>query len=548
MIQNRKRLFSFLFVCAVLFLVGFALSHIHYALADAPAPTPKPLENDYPKIPLTNLHFVGSYSLNDIWNRTGPFATLDPLSGLIVYAFSLAVMLSGLVAFGVLIYAGVMFMFSGAKPQLRTDAKKKLWNAFMGIALLLGSVVILNTINPELKILTISTRNQVQDLTFLTIPQGAGSDSVALDSLQYGGVVLFANKDKLDGAGNNPDNMTNGSTDRSETLLNNIKGFSAGTYIGEKSPLAGIKLLGNCAVTLFSKNGFADTSAFLSLFQPGITTLPSLADTKSLRFENTACLGNSVTAYSDDNFWGLTKIFLTNRDNFKGDTLSGSKGIQLVFNDFDLSHNIVSIKLALPNIAKVFTASLCANPLGANAQNDCLTFTADVPQLPVSLLRKASSIVLTGGANRQAGVILYKDTDFGGKSEVLIAEDRNLQANFIGRDTLSSLMIVGKYKITLYKETPNTQWVSADPTITFDNTGNSVEISHSPVISEDLLKSEPKPVLQGGIIKISQLSQYRVNADTDWNDEVRAIRIQVPKSINDAQNLGGICNGDLCDL
>lgn len=541
MTQNRKKLFFVIFACAALFLVGFTLSPAPHAFAV------KPLENDYPKIPLTSLHFIGNYSLNDIWNRTGPFQTLDPLSGLIVYAFSLAVMLSGLVAFGALIYAGVMFMFSGAKPQLRADAKKKLWNAFIGIALLLGSVIILNTINPELKILTISTKNKVENFDFLAAPKlDAGSDPVALDSLQYGGVVLFAS-DKLDGAGGDLNNM-------SETVLNDIADFLKGAYISKdianrSKNLEAIKILGNCSINVFGQEDFAGRlSVSDSLVGPNSIINSALRDTKSLNFRNTTCLGHSITAYSDDNYKGHTKIFLTNRDDFKGDTLSGHKGItQTAFNEFNLNDNIVSINFALENAAEAFKASLCANPLGANAQDDCAAFTADMPQLPPSLFKKASSVTFAGGANRQAGLILYKDAGFEDKSEVLIASDRNLQANFIKNNTVSSLAIIGKYKVTLYQEAPDAQWASNKQTLVFDNTGDSLTVINS-FSDPNNERQEPIPTRQGGIVRIPDLTKYFISADTDWNDAADAIRIQVPKSIHDAQNLGGICQGDLCDL
>ena len=130
------------------------------------------LEQQYPKIPLPAVpgidNIAGNFSLNDIAERAAPFDTINPLSGLIFYLFTFAVSIVGIVAFGAIIYAGVMLMMSGARPQLRMDAKNRLRNVILGIALLLGSVIILNTINPELSLIPAPpiTKGEIFDLAF----------------------------------------------------------------------------------------------------------------------------------------------------------------------------------------------------------------------------------------------------------------------------------------------------------------------------------------------------------------------------------------------
>ncbi len=147
------------------------------------------LENQYPKIPLpkmgnTSLFDKGPYSLNDIAEKVKtPFNTVDPLSGLIYYLFTFSVSVVGIIAFGAIIYAGVMLMMSGARPQLRMDAKNKIRNVILGIALLLGSVILLNTINPELSIINVPGADKGSGLKFDLPPQikllkrGAVSDA-----------------------------------------------------------------------------------------------------------------------------------------------------------------------------------------------------------------------------------------------------------------------------------------------------------------------------------------------------------------------------------
>ena len=130
------------------------------------------LEQQYPKIPLPAVpgidDIAGNFSLNDIAERVAPFDTINPLSGLIFYFFAFAVSIVGVVAFGAIIYSGVMLMMSGARPQLRMEAKNRLRNVILGIALLLGSVIILNTVNPELSLINAPpvTKGGIFDLAF----------------------------------------------------------------------------------------------------------------------------------------------------------------------------------------------------------------------------------------------------------------------------------------------------------------------------------------------------------------------------------------------
>lgn len=111
------------------------------------------LENQYPNIPVPpGLGLTGNFSLNDIAAKAKGLADV-PLGGLVLYGFSFMVTMTGLVAFGVIIYVGVMFMMSGARPAIRAEAIGRLRGVLIGIALLLGSVIILNIINPELTLI-----------------------------------------------------------------------------------------------------------------------------------------------------------------------------------------------------------------------------------------------------------------------------------------------------------------------------------------------------------------------------------------------------------
>lgn len=145
---NKKRLMATVVFGALLFLfVSFA----QVGLA-------KELENEYPKIPIPGM---GKISLNDIFDAvsgdtSSPAYAIfkdKPMSALVLYFYTFSIVIVGIVAFGVIIMTGVKFMTSGASPGMRKEAMDQLRAVILGIALLLGSWILLNTINPELTIL-----------------------------------------------------------------------------------------------------------------------------------------------------------------------------------------------------------------------------------------------------------------------------------------------------------------------------------------------------------------------------------------------------------
>lgn len=67
------------------------------------------------------------------------------------YEFALAI--SALLAFGMIIWGGILWLLSAARPTMQIEAKKKITGAITGVALLLGIFIILNTVNPQLTVL-----------------------------------------------------------------------------------------------------------------------------------------------------------------------------------------------------------------------------------------------------------------------------------------------------------------------------------------------------------------------------------------------------------
>jgi len=64
--------------------------------------------------------------------------------------YRLALIMSGILAFGAIVVAAIQYTVSGNNPSLQGDAKDRITQAFLGLLLLLGASIILYTINPSL--------------------------------------------------------------------------------------------------------------------------------------------------------------------------------------------------------------------------------------------------------------------------------------------------------------------------------------------------------------------------------------------------------------
>lgn len=122
--KNKKTYLIILFVFSLVFILA------NFCLAQ--------LEVEYPKI-----------------GETEPPTTKTMLPGYVEYIFNLVILLSGLVAFGVLVVGGFRYLTSAGNPSVMSDAKDQIFSAFIGLIIVLSSYIILTTINPELKIINI---------------------------------------------------------------------------------------------------------------------------------------------------------------------------------------------------------------------------------------------------------------------------------------------------------------------------------------------------------------------------------------------------------
>ena len=79
-----------------------------------------------------------------------------------------ALFISGLLAFGAIIYGGLKYATSRGNPSAESDARQWIWSALLGIVLLAGAYLILYTVNPNIVSLSLPNLQTIA-------PPGAGS-------------------------------------------------------------------------------------------------------------------------------------------------------------------------------------------------------------------------------------------------------------------------------------------------------------------------------------------------------------------------------------
>jgi len=82
-----------------------------------------------------------------------PTTTKTALPEYLKYVFTFAIMVSGLLAFGALVYGGFSYLTSAGDPSKMKEGQDQIMAGFLGLIIILSSYLILNTINPQLVIL-----------------------------------------------------------------------------------------------------------------------------------------------------------------------------------------------------------------------------------------------------------------------------------------------------------------------------------------------------------------------------------------------------------
>jgi hypothetical protein len=133
MLAQKKIQISFFF----LFLLIFALG--------ANFVSAQQLEIQYPSLP-----FQGVETPQEFLPRIKAQGTPEQALALYIkYFYSLILVLSGIIAFGTILYAGFLYLVSAGDPLKLLAAKQQVIAGFVGIILIFSSYIILTTINPQ---------------------------------------------------------------------------------------------------------------------------------------------------------------------------------------------------------------------------------------------------------------------------------------------------------------------------------------------------------------------------------------------------------------
>ncbi|MCU0660123.1 MAG: NlpC/P60 family protein [Candidatus Pacebacteria bacterium] len=101
-------------------------------------------------------------------------STINTTQGLPAYLkvlYRLAIGIAGVIAVVIIVWAGIEYMMSDVVFK-KDDAKQRIWNALGGLVLLIGSFVLLNTINPDL--LNLNPRVPIKEIN---IEEEVGGDT-----------------------------------------------------------------------------------------------------------------------------------------------------------------------------------------------------------------------------------------------------------------------------------------------------------------------------------------------------------------------------------
>lgn len=130
----KKNLFFFF----GLFFFVFSVFAFSSSLAFAQDP---PLETTYPSLGLPPAEV--------------PTTTGTPLPIYVRYLYYFFVGIVGLVSLGAIVMGGFRYLTSAGNPAILKDARDQILVAFLGLVILLGSYLILTTVNPQLAIFEI---------------------------------------------------------------------------------------------------------------------------------------------------------------------------------------------------------------------------------------------------------------------------------------------------------------------------------------------------------------------------------------------------------
>lgn len=92
---------------------------------------------------------VAQAASSTVGTSSPPFSAPAP-GEIVKNIYNFALMLGGILAFGMIVYGAVKYTMSGGNPSGQSDARDIITQALLGLLLLMGAFIVLNLINPSL--------------------------------------------------------------------------------------------------------------------------------------------------------------------------------------------------------------------------------------------------------------------------------------------------------------------------------------------------------------------------------------------------------------
>jgi Type IV secretion system pilin len=89
-------------------------------------------------------------SVNITTTLPGPNGASAGVGGFVANFYTFALLISGILAFGAIVWGGVRYAAGRGNPSSESEGKSWITNALLGMLLLAGAYIILNTINPNI--------------------------------------------------------------------------------------------------------------------------------------------------------------------------------------------------------------------------------------------------------------------------------------------------------------------------------------------------------------------------------------------------------------
>ncbi len=137
---------------------------------------------------LASAQSIGQLDLTNITAATQPGNAGGDLANW-VQSFYLFSLVGGVfLAVGVIVWAGIRYSLAAGNPSTQSDARDQILQALLGLLLLFGAYLVLNTINPTLTNLAPPTLNSVSAPGVQVAPGGA--DTTVQGDLTTGGTTV----------------------------------------------------------------------------------------------------------------------------------------------------------------------------------------------------------------------------------------------------------------------------------------------------------------------------------------------------------------------